>query len=111
MRRAGRNRWRVTIQQHGADTVSALGEVTTPWVELGEFWARRNVKSATEGLVQGQETAVVVTQWFLRNAPSMGIVPEMRLLWNERIYDIREAIPMGPADSELMLVTTEVLNG
>ena len=109
--RAGRNRWRVTIQQHGTDTASALGEVTTPWVALGEYWARKYVKSATEGLVQGQETAVVVTQWFLRNAPSLGIVPEMRLIWNERIYDIREVIPTGPADSEMMLVTTEVLSG
>ena len=109
--RSGRNRWRVTIEQPGVDTVSALGEATTPYTELGRFWARKYVKSAKEGLVQGQETAVVVTQWFMRNAPSLMIDPEMRLIWNNRRYDIREVIPMGPADSELMLVTTEVLDG
>jgi head-tail adaptor len=111
MRRIGHNRWRVTIEQPGTDTVSALGEPSTPWESVGTFWARRYVKSGIEGLVQGQETAVTVTQWFLRNAVSMAVTPEMRLIWDNHIYDIREVIPTGPADSELMLVSTEVLSG
>lgn len=111
MKRVGQNRWRVTIQQPDTDAVSALGEPTTTYSTLGTFWARKYVKSGKEALVQGQETAVVVTQWFLRNAPSLAITPEMRLVWASRTYEIREVIPTGPADSELMLVTTEVLSG
>jgi head-tail adaptor len=101
----------VTIQQHGADTVSALGEVTTPWVALGEYWAHKFVKAASEDLMQQVETAITTTRFHLRNAPGLAVTPEMRLIWNEHIYDIREVIPTGPADSELLLVCTEVLNG
>lgn len=111
MRRVGQYRFRVRIEQLGADTVSALGEPTTTYTTLGTYWARKHVKSGKEALVQGQETAVVITQWFLRNAPSLNITPEMRLIWDGHTYDIREAILMGHGDSELMLVSTEVLSG
>jgi head-tail adaptor len=101
----------VTIQQPGADTVSALGEATTPWVAAGSFWAHRYVKAAVEDLTQQVETAVTTTRFHLRNPRSLSINPEMRLIWNENIYNIREVIPTGPADSELLLICTEVLDG
>lgn len=109
--RAGRNRWRVTLQRPGADTVSALGEATTPWVDLGEFWAHKYVARATEQLEQQVETAITTTRFHLRNPRSLSINPEMRLIWNENIYNIREVVPTGPADSELLLICTEVLSG
>lgn len=114
--RAGRNRWRVTLQAKGAPSYSALGEEATTYTAVGSYWAHKFVKSAREELSQGIETAQTLTRFMIRTPRSVNVNPEMRLIWvdnldNTHTYNIREVLPTGPGDSELLLTCTEVLDG
>lgn len=113
MRRIGKSRWRIALQYPGTAALSSLGEDATPWTTAGQYWARRYVKSGRESLTQGQETAVTTVQWFMRNIKSLAVDPSWQLLWTDgngtaHTYQIKEVVPHGPADSELMITTIEV---
>lgn len=108
--RAGRNRWRVTIDEPGDAAVSSVGAVTTPWTLVGSYWAHKQEKSAKEGLMQGVETAITVTLFKLRNAPSLRLTPDMRLTQGTHVYNIREVLTSGPGESEVTLACIEVLS-
>ena len=104
--RAGKNRWRITIQSKSV-SLNDVGEETITWVDVGSYWAEKRVLRGREYASEQVETAEEITAFTLRNPT--GIDPSMRVTWSTHTYNIRQAVPVGMADKDLELRCTEIL--
>ena len=83
--RAGKKRHLITIQQR-TDTKSSTGAVTTTWTKFKSLWA--NVSD-----IRGYEKESANAAWPGSDSKIMfsyvsGLLPTMRILFNDKIYSI-----------------------
>lgn len=103
--RIGRLRHRVTVQQR-ASTRDAHGEPAQTWTDLyADVWAAVEPLSARElmaaGVVQGEVTHRVLLRY------RSGITTKNRILFGERVFDVRGVRNLDERGHELELLCTE----
>ncbi len=106
MIRAGKLRHRVTIQQKSV-TRNTFGEEVVTWQDVATVWAAIEPLRGREFFESQQINAEVTTQITIRYRD--GIAPEMRIIYNSKIYDIQAAINTEERDKELILLCKEVI--
>lgn len=108
MVRAGRMRHRITIQQNDP-TQDASGELDDSWSEYATRWARAvtetGVSRVRESFSADQKYAEADVRFELRHIE--GVTPEMRVSWDNRIYDIVGAVNVNHRDRETHIYATE----
>jgi SPP1 family predicted phage head-tail adaptor len=90
--RAGELRHRVVIQKKPTTVArNGFGEEVIAWQVLATTWARVETLSGGEAIEQARAGATLthrVTMRYQRN-----VVPEMRVVWDERTLEIHAVVP------------------
>lgn len=105
--RAGRLRYRVTIQRKTV-TKDAYGAETITWTTLGTYWAAVEPLRGREFLDQKFDGAELTTRIVLRYQGSTDIKPEYRATWDGHIYDILAVVEVDARHREYQLLCREV---
>ena len=104
--RAGELDTRITIEQRST-TQDAAGEPAVEWDEFAERWASIERTPGSEVWASAQRGGRVPTVFRLRYLA--GVLPEMRVVAQGRVFDIKSVVrPRGRA-SEMLLVTEELV--
>ncbi|MEI7704522.1 MAG: head-tail adaptor protein [Deltaproteobacteria bacterium] len=107
--RAGEMRHRVRIEQR-VTTQDTSGEPEHTWELLAETWAGVEQFPGRERLSGEQRLARQPTRFRLRFVG--GVTPDMRVVWGERVYDIRDVhLPRGISyrGAEMVLTAEELV--
>jgi SPP1 family predicted phage head-tail adaptor len=96
----------VTIQQKDP-TQDQYGEEVPTWSDVGEVWAAIEPLRGREFLEAQRVGADVTTR--IRIRYRSGIVPEMRVVWGDHIYDIEAVIPIEERGREIHLMCKELV--
>jgi SPP1 family predicted phage head-tail adaptor len=104
--RAGTLRHRVTIQEKNV-TQNDYGEEVITWDEMDVLWAAVEPLSGREFLEAQRAGAEVTTRIRIRHQD--GIVPEMRVVWGDHVYDIEAVIAIEERQREIHLMCREIL--
>lgn len=98
MRHQVRIEQRTTLQQES-------GEPRDFWLLFAERRAERVVLSAREAQAQQQQAGRALTLFRLRYLD--GVLPAMRLVSNEKLYDIKSAVDPDGRGAELLITCEE----
>lgn len=102
-------RYLVTIRQADTDaTRNAYGERTTDGNILATVWAGRQDWSGRESLVDGQETPIVYTRWFIRWRND--VTPDMSVIYDGDEWKIESVMDRDGDRKELTLMCRIVGN-
>lgn len=104
--RAGKLQHRVVIEQ-ATTTKSATGAPVVTWAEYKQVWAEARPMSGDEVLRSVAEVAQGTTIFSIRYRRAVN--PKMRLLWQDRVFDIQQVIDVGGRGREMELLGTEVI--
>lgn len=104
--RAGELDTRIRIEQR-LTTQDAAGEPSIEWEEFAERWASIARTPGSEVWASAQRGGRVPTVFRLRYLA--GVLPEMRVVAQERVYEIRSVVRESGRASELLLVTEEIV--
>lgn len=103
---AGRLRQRVTIQEKDP-TQDEYGEEVPTWSDVATVWAAVEPLRGREFLEAQRVGAEVTTRIRIRYRD--GIVPEMRVVWGDHVYDIEAVIPVKERQREIHLMCKELM--
>jgi SPP1 family predicted phage head-tail adaptor len=103
---AGSLRQRITIQEKSV-VRDTYGAETITWVTHVTAWARMEPLTGREFLEARQTQAEGMVRFTLRY--QSGIVPEMRVLFGSRTFDIQAVIHVEERGREVQLMCTEQL--
>ena len=103
---AGVLRKRITIQKKSV-TKNSYGEEVITWVTHCQAWAQMEPLSGREFLEARQIQAEGMVRFTLRYQD--GIVPEMRVLFGTRTFNIQSAIHVEERRREIQLMCVEQL--
>ena len=104
--RAGNLRQRVTIKQKTA-TQDAYGDEVITWVSWATVWAAVEPLTGREFLAARQVTAEVTTR--IRIRYRSGILPEWRVTFGTKNYDIHSILHIEEREREIHLMCQEIL--
>lgn len=104
--RAGRLRHYVIIQQ-ATETQGADGSVIQTWGEFAHVYAEISPKSGNETYASQGIHASVVHEIRIRYLK--GVVPKMRILWGERVFEIIGVVNWNERNREMLLNCTEIV--
>jgi SPP1 family predicted phage head-tail adaptor len=104
--RAGRLRHRVTIQEY-TESQNTYGEVTKSWVDFATVWAAMEPARGREFWESQQINAETTSTVVLRYLA--GVKPEMRVLYDGRVFQILSVINPDERNRELQLRVKEVV--
>jgi len=108
--RAGKLDQRVVIQRQdeGADEV---GQRVLAWTTFDEVWANVNLQNGKGSVTSGREVSVLTGS--IRIRVRSDVIPEMRVLWRDHVFDIKAVIPRpdGLRDCMDLVVETGENNG
>lgn len=104
--KAGTLRHRVTIQKKVV-TQNTYGEEVITWDDVAEVWAAVEPLQGREFLEAQRAGAEVTTRVRIRHRD--GIVPEMRVEWDDHLYDIQAVVALEERGREIHLMCKEVL--
>ncbi|SCY25308.1 phage head closure protein [Alkaliphilus peptidifermentans] len=100
----GKLRHRITIQEYQA-TRDSFGAEVKEWVDIKTVWASIEPLSGREYFSAKQINAEVTTK--IRTRYLKGIHPKMRVLFNDRIFEILSVINVEEKKRELELMCKE----
>ncbi len=105
--RSGALRHRVTIQSR-ATTQTASGQPTWNWTTFATVWSSvEPLLGGGEVLAAAQRQARVPTRFRIRYLT--GVLPSMRILWDGRLFDIKEVQQPRGIEYEMILITEELV--
>ncbi|WP_366923873.1 phage head closure protein [Metallumcola ferriviriculae] len=106
--RIGKLRHRVTIQEYVASRDS-FGAENPEWIDLKTVWANVSPVSGKEYFASQQLSAEITTKIMMRYRP--GITPKMRVIFDDRIFEIISVINLESQNIELNLMCKEEVQG
>ena len=106
MIQSGKFRYLVTIEKL-AETLDAAGQENQSWVSHGQRFASIEPLSGRELYTARQFFADVTTQFTMRYLA--GVIPKMRVSYDGRTWNIRQAINPENLGRELQILATEVV--
>lgn len=106
MTTAARFRHRVTIQQKGK-VQDEYGQEREDWMDVATVWAAVEPLRGREYFEAHQVQAEVTTRIRIRYRP--GVRPDMRVVYNGRIFNIQSVIDPEERHRELQLMCREVV--
>lgn len=104
---AKRLRERITIQQP-ARVADAHGQMVETWTTFATVWAAIEPLQGREFFSAQQENAETKTRIRIRYRE--GVMPDMRVVYDSRYYNIRSVINPREHDREMQLMCTEGVN-
>ncbi len=104
--RAGTLRHRVTLQRRG-DTRDGIGTVTETWTNEATVWASIEPLQGREYFEAQRENADVTHKLRIRHRS--GVTREMRVIFEDRVFDIEAVLNVEERDRELVLMCKEEL--
>lgn len=104
--RAGELDTRIRIEQRST-TQDAAGEPLVEWDQVAEVWASLARTPGSEVWASAQRAGRVPTVFRLRYLA--GVLPEMRVVAQERVYDIKSVVREGGRSAEMLLVCEELV--
>ena len=102
--RAGRLRHRVTIQNY-TESQNTFGETTKTWADYATIWAAIEPVKGREFWESQQVNAEITTKITMRYLA--GVKPKMRVLDDNRIFEIDSVINVDERNRELQLLVKE----
>lgn len=103
-------RHRVAIQQRSPSLDSA-GQKTGTWLEIASRWAKLEATPGREVFASSERQGRLPVLWRLRrDSTTKTITPDMRLVWDSKVYEIKSAFDPSGMNVEILL-TTELLDG
>lgn len=106
MIRIGDMRHRVRIEQRST-AQDASGEALLSWILVKEVYAALQATPGSEVWASAQRSGRVPTIFRIRYLST--VVPEMRLTWNGKVFDIKSAVDQGGRKEEMILTTEELV--
>jgi len=103
----GRLRHRISIQKYVAARDSFGGELET-WEDVANVWASIEPISGKEYFASQQVNAQVTTRIITRHIE--GITPKMRVVFQDRSFNILSVININEKKKELHLMCEEVIS-
>lgn len=105
--RAGKLRHKITIQQPGASRDSCGGPAKSNWTDFKTgVWASVEPLQGKEYHAAVQDRAEVSTRFRIRFIA--GLKPDMRIVYDGRVFGIVSIIDPNERHVELQIMTTEV---
>lgn len=104
--RAGELDTRIRIEERAA-TQDAAGEPEAPWSLVAERWASIARTPGSEVWASAQRSGRVPTVFRLRFLD--GVLPSMRVVVGEQVYDIKSVVRPSGRSSEMLLVTEQLV--
>lgn len=106
----GAMRHRVAIQQR-QPVLDAAGQKTGLWNEIATRWAKLEATPGREVFASSERQGRLPVLWRLRrDSITKTITPDMRLVWDSKVYEIKSAFDPSGMNVEILL-TTELLDG
>lgn len=102
----GKLRHRVILQRKEI-TEDELKQQSETWVDFAYIWAAIQPLSGREYFSARQETAQVTTRITIRYLK--GVTPDMRVLFNEKVYEILSVINLDERNISLVLMCKEAV--
>lgn len=106
MIRAGELDTRIRIEQRST-IQDATGEPDTTWDLFAERWASIERTPGSEVWASAQRGGRVPTVFRLRFLA--GVLPAMRVVAQDRVYDIRSVVRPSGRSADMLLVTDELV--
>jgi SPP1 family predicted phage head-tail adaptor len=103
---AGKLRHKITIEQRST-TPNSFGEPANTWTTFLTRWASVEPIIGKEFFSSQQVQAEVTTKIRIRNAP--GVLPQMRVIFGSKIYDIQAIMDIEEKGKEVLLMCKEVI--
>jgi SPP1 family predicted phage head-tail adaptor len=104
--RPGAMRHRVTIQRRST-AVDAAGGVRDTWEDVATRWASLDRATGSEVWASAQRSGRVPVVLRLRYLS--GVLPGMRLLYDERLHNILSAVDQAGRREELIITAEELV--
>lgn len=104
--KAGTLRHRVVIQEKDP-TQDEYGEEVPTWSDVDTVWAAVEPLAGREFLETQRVGAEVTTRIRIRYRD--GIVPKMRVVWGDHVYDIKAVIHVEERQREIHLMCKELV--
>jgi SPP1 family predicted phage head-tail adaptor len=104
---AGDYNRRITLQ-HFETTKDSEGIVTQQWMDVATVWAAVEPLRGREYFAAAAVNAENTVRFRIRYRP--GITPDMRLLYNGRVFEIQSVIDVNEQHKEIHLMTREVVS-
>ncbi len=105
--RAGELNKRITIQTKGTPTRDSFGAEVIAWSTFATVWAAVEPLSGREYLAAQQATATVDTR--IRIRYFAGVLPEMRIVYGSRTFEIVSVINVKEVGRELQIMCREIV--
>lgn len=102
----GRLRHRITIEQRSTSQ-NSFGEPLLTWTTFITRWASVEPIIGKEFFASQQVQSEVTTKIRVRDAT--GVLPQMRVNYNSRIYDIKSIMDIEERGREVLLMCQEVI--
>jgi len=103
--RAGLLRHRITVQQKSVSRTSS-GAESVSWAEYDELWASVEPLSGRElELAKQIHDEISVRIWIRYRS---GVVPEMRVLFGSRTFDVLSVLNTAERDIKMQLMCREI---
>lgn len=103
---SGRLNHKLRIEQR-TETKNTLGEDITTWTLYKETWGHVSPLSGKEYISQNELQSSVTGRISIRYIS--GITTDMRVNWNDRIFDILSVINTDERNRELIMIVEEQL--
>lgn len=101
---SGRLNHKVVIEQR-VETKNTLGEDITTWTEYKTTWAKVSPLSGKEYLSNNEFQSVITGRVSMRYLS--GVTVDMRINWDNRIFNIKSIINTDERNRELILMVEE----
>lgn len=102
--RAGEMRHRIRVEERSQDQDQS-GQLERHWVLVGERWASVEPLLGKEFFASAQRNARAPTRFRMRYFEK--VRPAMRIVWEERVFDVTDVqVPRGVHD-EMVVTATE----
>lgn len=105
--KAGKLKHRIVIQQ-ATSTTSAEGMAVPSWSTFATVWAAVEPLMGREALEAQAITPTATTRFRVRYLA--GVLPEMRISWNSKYFEIQSVTDQGAAKQEMWLMAKEVVS-
>lgn len=102
--RPGEMRHRIRIERQST-AVDAAGEPLRVWALVAERWASVEPLVGKEFFASQQRSGTVKTRFRLRFLA--GVAPKMRIVWNNKVFDISDVLMVDGIEHELVIMADE----
>lgn len=109
--RAGRLRYRVTLQRNGGETTDSMGQPIPAWTDLGEEWADYQPQRGREYFAASGQVAVNPAAFLLRWAPGQDIKATDRVWFQDKPWDVRAVVQDERAGETWLYADTGLTQG